>query len=265
MKLTNTQDKKLTSISALVHGDSGCGKSTSATTLSPEYTFILNGERGTLAMREKPFPVLQFTSWDDIQVAYQMFSKPDAIEDKTIKEAVQKTRVLFIDSLSECADLCIKQIIQVERKTLTRRRTGDKEDAPPNIYADLMTWEDWGLYKNRMLKMISAFTHLPINIIFTCLSAWSKDKQGSDVYRVPNLGGKTALECPAYFDEVLHMESQEDSSGELIRVWRTFYDGEIIAKDASGVLDPFEETDWPKLFAKILAPKPKGKKDAKSN
>ena len=35
-------------------------------------------------------------------------------------------------------------------------------------------------------------------------------------------------------------------------MWRTFNDGTIIAKDASGALDTFERPDWTAVFKKIL-------------
>ena len=117
--------------------------------------------------------------------------------------------------------------------------------------------EDWGLYKTRILNMINHFCHLPLHIIVTCRAKWSEDKQGRSVLRTPNLSGKSAYECAAYFDEVLHMEANEGEDGKPGRVWRTFNDGRVIAKDASGILDPLEETNWTKLFTKIL------KKDAK--
>jgi len=256
MKLTSTKDKSLTNISALLHGDSGIGKTTSCLTLPEDRTIIATGERGTLPLRNKAYPVLRFDSWDDIQAIYMLFANPKEIKDDAIKKAVSAATVLFVDSLSECSNLCVKHIVTVERKRLTRERTGDKRDSPPGVYEDQMGMEDWGLYRTRMLKMIGSYTHLPINIIFTCLSAWSKDKQGGDVYRTPNLSGKTAMECSAHFDLVLHMESDKDGN----RQWRTFNDGEVVAKDASGVLDPFEPTDWTQLFSKIL----KGTTNAKT-
>jgi hypothetical protein len=103
--------------------------------------------------------------------------------------------------------------------------------------------------------MLSALTHLRKHVIFTCLSDWRKNKDDRDVFRVPNLSGKSAHECPAYFDLVLHMEA--DEADDTRRVWRTFNDGRIIAKDASGVLDPFEEPNWTNVFKKILGTTPK--------
>ncbi len=257
MKLTTTKDRALTTISALLHGDSGCGKTSSCLTLPSDKTLIAVGERGTLPLRSKSYPVLQFKSWDDLQDIGRMFAYPEKIEDPEIKAAIQKTRVLFIDSLSECSDLCMRNIITVERKALLSERSGGKQDRPKNAYEELMSMEDWGLYRARMLKMIGHFTHLPINVIFTCRSAWSKDKQGGDVFRTPNLSGKAALECPAHFDLVLYMQAGPEEGS---RVWRTFNDGSIVCKDSSGVLDLYEETNWTKLFTKIL----KGKSNAQA-
>jgi len=255
MKLTSTKDKHLTTISALLHGDSGIGKTTSALTLPEDRTLLAIGDRGALPLRYKDYPVLRFHTWDDIQIIYRMFARPDGIEDAEIKSKVKGTRVLFVDSLSKISDLCVEHIVNVERVSLTRERTGNKRDEPVGIYKKQLTQEDYGLFRSKIAHLLASFTGLNVNIIMTCLSAWSKDKHGGDVYRTPNLPGKIATECPAHFDLVLHMGVNDDNE----RKWQTFNDGEILAKDSSGALDPYEETDWTKLFSKIL----KGNANAK--
>jgi len=257
MKLTSTQASNLTTISALLHGDSGIGKTTSALTLPSDRTLLAIGERGTLPLRNSDYPVLQFNNWSEMQDVYRLFAFPDKIEDASLKSVIQRTRILFIDSLSECSEMCMRHIVTVDRKKLTNERTKGQRDAPLGIYEDQMTIDDWGLYGNRIQNMMSVFTRLPIHVIFTSLSKWSTDKQGGETLRTPNLSGRMAQLCPAQFDLVLHMES--DSEGK--RTWRTFNDGNVIAKDASGVLDQFEEANWTKLFTKIL----KGSSNAKAD
>lgn len=255
MKLTTTLDKSLNSISALLHGDSGIGKTTSALTLPPDKTVIVTGERSTLPLRNVEFPVFRFETWEDIQGIYRAFVSPDKIKDPKAAKAVKGCRIIFLDSLSEVHNKLVHNIYHSDMKRVNLERSGGKIEMQPGTMEEQLSMEAWGLYRTRILKLIGAFTHLPVNVICTALSAWSKDKQGGDVYRTPNLSGKAALECPAQFDLVLHMEANDEGE----RVWRTFNDGEILAKDASGVLDPFEPSNWTKLFGKIL----KGnKKDA---
>ena len=51
------------------------------------------------------------------------------------------------------------------------------------------------------------------------------------------------------------MSASKGEDGNPIRVWQTFNDGKIMAKDASGVLDSYEPADWTALFKKILGTK----------
>lgn len=269
MKLTTTDDKALTYVKTLVYGDSGIGKTTSIRTLvasvtrQPDGTAVVGciqkaaldrvlvcvSERGTVPLREYKLHCLPLSSWNDAREIVGYFMAPDQIQDAAIKAAVESCKILVVDGLSELHDQCIRHIVEVDKKQLATAR--GKRGADKN-YEDQMALEDWGLYRSRMLNMISAFCHLPVHIIFTCLAAWSKDKEGGEVFRTPNLSGKSALECPRYFDLVLHMEAAKDADGNEMRVWRTFNNGRIIAKDSTGKLDPFEVADWMAVFRKIL-------------
>lgn len=259
MKLMNTSDTELTLVRALIYGDSGVGKTTSLGTLPADKTLIATAERGVLPLRNQNYPVLQFEGWNDVQKIYQALVVTNDVEDDMV-EVIARTRIVAIDSLSALSDLCMKDIVEVARPALQLQRTKNQTDKPVGIYEELMTMDDWGVYKKRMLNLISAFCHLPYHVIFTSLAGWAKDKQGGDVFRTPNLSGKAALECPAYFDLVLHMEAKVDAEGNNIRVWRTANDGQIIAKDASGMLDEFEPANWMTVFGKILGTKEKAKK-----
>lgn len=249
MKMMSTSDQALTRIKALVHGDSGIGKTTSIKTLPKDRTVIACRERGMIPLRKFDYSVLTIEKWGDVRSLLGLFVDPGA--DDEAASVVKGKDILVIDSLSGVSELCIQHIIQVDRKALVSERTNKARDTPESVYADQMTMEDWGLYRTRMKNMLAAFTGLPIHVVMTALSSWATDKNQSSVYRTPALNGKLAYECPAYFDLVLHMESTGSGEDES-RVWRTFNDGETIAKDASGVLDQYEDSDWSKLFAKIL-------------
>ena len=113
--------------------------------------------------------------------------------------------------------------------------------------------------------MLSGYCQLPYHVIFTSLAAWTEDKGTGATYRTPALAGKLAHECPAYFDLVLHMEAHTTpgDSGKSSRVWRTFPDERILAKDASGSLEGFEPADWMGVFSKIIGNGKKTKGGAK--
>jgi hypothetical protein len=137
MKLTTTRDKTLTTISALVHGDSGVGKTTSLATLPEDKTLMVLTERGALPLRNKGFPVLRPKTWDDVISIPGMIANPDAIEDEAIKTAVKACRIVVVDSLSATAELCARHIIEVDRAVwckigLAARKARPRASIPNN-------------------------------------------------------------------------------------------------------------------------------------
>lgn len=260
MNLTSTDAKELRYIRALVYGDTGAGKTTSLNTLIPDRTAIALCERGTLPLQDKDFPVFHLENWDDVGALYKMFAYPEKMEEGPNKVIVARTTVLVIDSLSEVADLCWAQILHKDRPALMKERAdakgkADAKTSPEGIYADSATMEDWGVFGNKMMRLISAYCHLPLHVIFTCGADTQRDKQSNDTNRLPALGGKTARKCLALFDLVLYMKPGLDANNKATRVWQTVNDGFVLAKDSSGKLDPEEPANWLKLFQKLLPKK----------
>lgn len=253
MKLLKTSDAELKHLRLLVHGDTGAGKTTSILTLPEKSTLVLCSERSAIPLRNKDYKLLQIEKWEDIQQAYRWLAGNGAGWSDEELKPIRECRTVVIDSLSELANMLVRHIIYDLRKSLVKERTGGKRDAPENVYAELMGMEDWGLYRTKILDLVSAFCHLPKHIIFTSLSAWHKDKASNDTLRVPNLSGKAAIEVGAFFDCVLHMAA--DPADAKSRRWRTAGDGQILAKDSSGVLDEFEECNWTKLIVRIVGTK----------
>ena len=252
MKLRHTSDEELTKISALLFGITGIGKTTSLDTLPEEGTLILCGERGTLPLRLKNYQVLTFVDWTEIHWLIRACGNPEIVNDAEIKAAMQGAKIIVLDSLNECSDVCIRQIVQVDRRIVMLERSEGKRDTPVKIYEEQMAKDDWGLYKTRMMNLMSALGHLPIHVIVNCLEGWREDKDGGVMLRTVALSGQAARDAPSCFDLVLHMENATDQEGNPCRVWRTATDGEIIAKDGSRMLNEFEPTNWTDLFKKIL-------------
>jgi hypothetical protein len=250
MKTASTKDRGLQYIRALVFGESGVGKTTSLGTLPQDRTVIAAAERGLLPLRSKDYHVVLIEGWDDVRTLIKTFMQPYdlAADSKTPRAAT----VLAVDSLSELSELCKRNILQ-DRRVMTKERTDGKADRPKGIYDDIMTREDWGLHKTRMRNMVSALNHLPVHTVVTCLSGWTEDQRSGGLHIAPDIGGGGfAAEVPAYFDLVLYMLSQKAEGGTSQRLWQTHNDGQVIAKDASGVLGQFEEPDWTRLFKKII-------------
>ena len=253
MKLGKTSDAELTKISALLIGPSGIGKTTSLGTLPEVGTVIASSERGTLPLRSKNYDVLKIESWTDIRGTIMAFGNPQIVKDDAIRKVIESAKFLAIDSLSKCAELCMRHIIQEERPKLVTERSKGTRDTPPNVYDELMTQEDWGLFGSRMLNLMAAIGDLPLNTVTTCLEGWQNGKNDSVAKRTVNWSGKTWQKATACFDLVVHMETMAASDGSSTRAWRTVTDGEIEAKNGTGIaLDEFEPTDWTALFQKIL-------------
>lgn len=256
MKIVTTKAKEFNFIRALVHGDSGIGKTTSIKTLPRDITLVAGAERSLLPLGGSDFNATRIETWDDVRTMIAELSRGLEINGKAVK-------ILAIDSLSQISELCKLHIVEVDRKALTKERTGGNKERPQGIYDDQMTIEDWGVYGTRMTNMISAVCQLPMHIIFTCLSNWHEDKLSGATNRTPAVQGKLATNCPAFFDLVMHMEASKDPEGRPIRVFRTFNDGRVIAKDASGKLDLFEPANWKRIFRKVLDNETEADKTAK--
>lgn len=252
MKATTTNSKELLYVKALNYGPSGIGKTTSIGTLNPASALVVICDRNAVPLRHHNFQAIALESWNDFRRLFKILRSRDP-EDTGLNLAEIKT--IAIDSLSALSDYCKEEIVRVARPGLISDRSKGKTDKPSGIYDENLTQEDWGLYRTRMGQMLAAFADLPYHGIMTSLEAWTEDKRTGAQYLTPNLNGKLAHECPAYFDLVLHMESQTDNEGNTGRVWKTFHDGKCIAKDASGALDPFEVADWSTVFKKILGTK----------
>lgn len=256
MKATTTDAEDLTYVRALVYGDSGVGKTTSLGTLPVEGVTIAVCERSVLPLREKSYKVLHLETWADAYALPLAFKNPDGVEDKAIQDIVKGTRLLVIDSLTAVGELCWKLILKVERPQLQAdREKSQNKEKPLLVYEDLATMEDWGVYGRKMMNLITAINHLPVTVIMTALEGARKNKQGVETDRVPDIGGQTSLKCGALFDEVFNMISRTDAEGKNERVWQTFTEGLVRAKDSSGVLDPYEKPDWVAVLKKIKGDK----------
>ena len=263
IRATSTQDRELRFIRALLYGDSKIGKTTSLKELPEDITLIIALERGLIPLRNKNFRVVCVNSWAELTELGVALAKAQKADDGSMSidiggDVIAGVRIIAIDSLTECNTLCKRHIVEVDKKSLVeiREEQSNKYKAPA-VYEEQFQQEDWGALASRMAKFISFMCHLPSHVIFTSLAMVYENKKTMETRCTPALNGQLALACPAYFDTVLHMESQPTEDGGTVRMWRVENDGYYVCGDASGVLNEFEPASWNSLFAKILAqPKP---------
>lgn len=249
MKMTNTTADQLNKLNILLIGDSGVGKTTSIETLPQKGTLVATRERSTLPLRHKRYEVCKLECWEDLRQLALWFANPDSIEDEQHRKLIQETKVLVIDSLSECGRLCRQHLLTVDRPTLQAERSDGKRTSPKGVGSDTMTLDEWGVYAVRMDNLMSAFVQLPVHIIFMCGEERKVD--GVQEIVTVDLGGKKLPNsCPKHFDIVMNMHA--DATDSKKRVWQTYNDGRILAKDSTNLLDGLEETNWTKLFTKVF-------------
>ena len=140
MKLMSTKDRELNYLRAILYGDSGVGKTTSIKTLPADRTLILNAERGTVPLRELDYPVLQIEGWEDVLSARRALAGLSGTSPEAQK-VIDKTKIVVVDSLSAIASICMRHIIDVDKKALTDARGKGKGD---KTYEGQMCMEDWG-------------------------------------------------------------------------------------------------------------------------
>lgn len=257
-RMTSTTSTSMNYVRALLYGPSGIGKTTSIRTLPPsttdpksgnEYvTLILKTERSMIPLADRDYRVIELENWQDVSTMIRLLQTGMTYDGKRI-------HTLVIDSLTGISDLCKLRIVEQDRPALLAARAGDdSREAALTIYEDQMGMEDWGAYGRRMKQAIAAFARLPMNVVMTSLEAWTTDKRTNRRYITPALNGKLALDCPADFDLVLYMTTKDEYASEdevPDRFWQTFHNGQILCKDASGTLNPYEVPDWPSVMKKV--------------
>ena len=206
-----------------MHGPAGSGKTVlCATTEAP--TVIISAEAGLLSLRNTDIAVIEVSSLQDVQDAYQFITESADAKD---------FQWVCLDSISEIAEKCL-----ASEKLIAK----DPRQA-------------YGALQEHMSTLIRAFRDLPgKNIYMSCKQAREKDEQSGATLYVPSLpGAKLGQGISYFFDFVFALRVEKDAEGNPYRALQTSRDFNYEAKDRSGALDPFEPPSLAAIAAKIIA------------
>lgn len=192
----------------LLHGDSGSGKTTAAST-APKPCFLLTEPNGLLSIRAANPDAIVIDAVSTaaakgvppMQVVREFFV---AAMDGTIAATGAKTVV--IDSLTELQRMLRDEINSTKR-------------AGPNGEFR-WTLEDWSILTDRMRKLVRTIRDLPFHVVCICLSDTDVDETGAR-WIVPSFQGKKLPnEIAGYFNVVGYVfrrtETQEDGNSVLM-------------------------------------------------
>ena len=239
MKITSTKDLSSGRFVAVVVGKSGIGKTSLAKTL-PDHkrVLIISAESGLLCLQDTEIDVITVDK-------LAPFKKPKDAKDNgkysmteiylnlMKDEYKKKYDYIFIDSLTEIAELILTDL---------------KND--PVIQASKNGYEVWNKYSERMTHLIKGFRDIePYSVIFTCLPDNEKDGlELVETFKLPMAGLRSSL--GAWFDLVLKYETftHEDKK---IRKLITDATVNVLAKDRSGKLKPYEDADLTAIINKL--------------
>jgi len=232
MEIKNTNNQELLKVSALIYGNSGNGKTYSASTLKGK-TLIIALDPGLLTLREFDIESIQPKSWNELLEVYKML--------KT-EEFEKKYDNIFFDGITDANEFCKQHILFEERPKV--------KGTISKIYDDILTLADYGLLQTKMQRLITSFIGLPYNIFFTALEDSRKDEKTGAETVCPSLNGKLAHNVLAYFDFCFRLiiKTTGDESERFFLCKST---EKSLCKDRSGKLDRLELPDWSSVIAKI--------------
>ena len=233
MNISSTLDLKSSAIKILIYAPSGAGKTFSASTLKDK-TLIISAESGLLSLSSEKIDYIDMTKNEKLEtIDYaDRLANLSKVYNFLVKSD-HKYETVFIDSLTEIA-----QIIDAHcEKKFPERKDGMVR---------------WGEYNKIFTSLVKKFRDLPINVIFTCLSAVEKDENNKR-FTTFSVFGAIAQRLPQYFDEVFYLHAAQNENKLIKRYFQTAHAEQITAKDRSGKLDLFEPVDFDKIFKKIRA------------
>ena len=209
-------------VNVLMTGEAGVGKTTQIQNLQNHFnTLIISAEGGLLPLRHLDICVIEVTSYDAFEEAYQFIANSD--EAKTFD-------AVAIDSISEVTQVCLEN-----EKLLNKD--------PRKAYGEMA---------DKMIQKLRQFRDVQKHLYVTAKQAKEKDEAtGRFIFTPSTEGRKVAAELPYTFDEVFVLRMMPAEDGTLNRLIQTTGCDQYIAKDRSGILDNFEAPDIGSIIKKI--------------
>ncbi len=209
-------------IKAVLYGQAGAGKTFSISTLPDrDRVLVLSAEAGLLSIKEAAadVDVVVIDTLDTLREAYDYLAAGN-----------HGYTTVVLDSLSEIAE----QVLDDEKG-----KTKDGRKA----YGELQTV---------MMRLVKSFRDLPgLNVLFLCKQERIQDADGLLIHGPAMPGSKLGQQIPYLTDLLFALRTRTEDDGSITRAFQTMGDGQYVAKDRSGRLDPFEPPDWSVVFSKI--------------
>lgn len=254
----NTKDETTSFRKTLLYSMAGWGKTTQAKHFKRVYGkgFIISGEAGLSSVRSEGIDYLPFMSLDGpvdhSKGIYSFVEICKLIMSDDFKAAGYKW--IMLDSLTELSDLTFEW---AESEAIRNAAiTGKKVNG----------FEQWGLYKDKMVGACKFIRNLPCHVIITALLKNGED-DNKDPLRQPLVQGSAVqAQLPGIFDNVFCGISKDvkaaDGKSETKRFVITANTNGYVGKvrDEHNVVQIIEETgDVTTLLAKLDAAEKKAK------
>lgn len=230
-------------LSAIVHGDPGVGKSNLADT-APAPRLFLDAEGGTRFLKSGPkitwnpmleAPPVYDGSWETCVVNVQDFMVVDTTT-RWIESRQHPFRSFTWDTLTEIQQRNIRQIAGIGQPTM----------------------QQWGETLRTMadhVRRLRDATIDPSNPLEVLIIICQTNERGTTGKQRPSAQGQLGDTLPQFTDLVAYMYTQHDQTFQLRRALRTQPLPNIIAKDRTGRL---EEVIWdpsiPAMLDSIYGP-----------
>jgi hypothetical protein len=204
-------------VKTLVYGPSGIGKTRLA--LTAPRPFVASAEKGLLSLRKESIPYVDISDYKSLTDFFEWFARSND---------TRYIDTLFLDSLTEIA-----QVILSEEKRQNKDARQAYMKMQDSVYDLIRHFRD---IKQKNIVLLAWESQVDIGLT----------KKSSPV--IPSEKLLTSL--PYFWDVVLHMHWGRTPDGVLYKAFHTQDSDQWVAKDRSGRLDPLEECNLSKLFAK---------------